>query len=618
QKADGRVLDHPILATLLIRCRRLQERFDDTLRLVEPWFHTPEYNASMMVDHGLALAAYRAFDQALSRLDAALVADPSDAQAWCHAAAIAVQANELTAALRYVDQALTLAPDLVQATYLRADILDAQGEQEAAFQLYQTAHNDAPWPVISLSTLMMLTRRLIEWPMAAQVDQAILEHWNQAMAGQCRSQLPPFVALVTSDDQTLARQAADMIVAPSIAAYQSRRAQGLTLPPLAPATAADRNRKLRLGYMSSDFNHHAGMHLVASMFQHHDRQHFDVLGLAVGDHSDNSMRQRIASQMDRMVDIHDPSPLEGAQAIRDLNLDILIDLRGFTAESRIHLCLDRPAHLHVTWLGYPGPVAAQVVDYQIVDQFVAPADCQEDFGAALAYMPTTYQMTDNQQTIGEPLSRDAVLPGVTVDHFVFACFCQTYKIQPESFACWMDILAHVPQSVLWLWADTAAAQTNLRAHAEAAGIDPERLVFASGLPKEQHMARVLHADLILDTWRYGGHVTTSDMLWAGVPVLAKQGTHFASRVSQSLLYAAGLPDLVAVDAAAYRDKAVTLAMDPTALHAVRDRVAQARTAHALFDTQGRVQHLEQLYRHMWHRYCAGKAPATITLPADDA
>ena len=220
-------------------------------------------------------------------------------------------------------------------------------------------------------------------------------------------------------------------------------------------------------------------------------------------------------------------------------------------------------------------------------------------------------MTDNRQSIAAAVERKAVLPGIASDTFVFACFCNIYKIQPELFRVWMEVLQAVPDSVLWLWCDVEQAKQNLRRFARDAGVDPDRLIFSPGLPKEQHLARVQQADLILDTWRCGGHVTTTDMLWAGVPVLAKRGTHFASRVSQSLLHAAGLPDMVVDDPASYRDKAIALANDPVALAAIRERVAAARTGSTLFDTEKRVRDLEALYRRMWHLYLQGEAPADI-------
>jgi len=612
---DGTLWDHPVMVGLLARCYRLQLRYDEAITLIEPWVPYTDYTPAMQLDHGLCLAGKQHLVAGLKLVEGAIAKTPDNVEMLCHAAAIALKMDDSARAHGWIDKALAIDPNLPQALYLKADACDAERQLEDAFAYYQRAQAYEPWPDAALSKLTILTRALIEWDAAADVDQRLIEHLEAVEADEAFPHTIPFAYVYASDDQRLARRAADQMVKGSLIDYANRKQAGQVLPALPKPGAAAATKRLRLGYMSSDFNHHAGMHLVASMFQHHDREQFEVYGLAVGDHSQNTMRELIAAQMDAMIDVADPDPLSGAQAIRDLDLDILIDLRGFTANSRIHLCLERPAHLHATWLGYAGPVAAGVVDYQIVDPVIAPPSGRDDFGAALAYLPITYQMTDNQQPRGEPIARDAVLPGVPEDCFVFASFCQTYKIQPESFTCWMEILERVPKSVLWLWADYPQAQENLRALAKAAGVKPDRLIFAARLPKAQHIPRVSHADLILDTWRYGGHVTTSDMIWAGVPVLAKTGTHFASRVAESLLNAAGLADTVMPDPAAYRDKAVALAQDPAALAAIRKRVEQARTHSHLFDTQGRVKHLEQLYRAMWQRYCAGQPPGDITLEA---
>ena len=610
---DGVKWDHPMMVALLARCYRMQGRYDEAIALIEPWVPYADYTPAMQLDHGLCLAGKKHLVAALACVEGALAKTPDDVDMLCHAAAIALQLNHTDRSQGLIDRALALDPNLHRALYLKADACDAQHRPEEAFRYYERLRAYAPWPDPALANLVILSRSLIEWDTAHAVDQRLIAHLVAAEDDQVVPHTAPFAYFFASDDQRLARRAADQLVKGSLIDYAARQKTGQTLPPLPVPGEQAATKRLRIGYMSSDFNNHAGMHLVASMFQHHDRGAFEVYGLAVGDHSRNAMRDRVAAQMDVMIDVADPDPLSGAQAIRDLEIDILIDLRGFTANSRIHLCLERPAHLHVTWLGYPGPVAAGIVDYQIVDPIIAPPSARDDFGAALAYLPTTYQMTDNQQPRGEPMAREDVLPGVPEDCFVFASFCQTYKIQPESFACWMEILGRVPDSVLWLWADYDQAQRNLRALAKAAGIDPDRLIFASRLPKAKHIPRVAHADLILDTWRCGGHVTTTDMLWAGVPVLAKTGTHVASRVAESLLTAAGLADMVMPDAAAYRDKAVALAHDPAALAALRARVDRARRQSALFDTKGRVKHLEQLYRAMWRRYCAGQQPRDITL-----
>ena len=610
---DKSAADHPLIVALLATAKRMQFAYHDVLELLGPWVERPEFSMDMRIEYGLALAGCMHFEAGLRELEQALEADGDDVEVLCHAAQIYIHLEQYDAADQCLQHVIALRPDLGLAHSLRGKMLDARKDFSAAFAEYKTAAQLGPLDAEAVTKMVILVRRLIEWPLLELFDNQAYRHLEQAQAGAVISKYRPFVSFLASDDPMHNRVVADLFVADLKEAVARDQANGLALPALPKPPAGEADKRLRIGYMSSHYNSHAGMHLVASMFQHHDRDAFETLAVAVGHHEENMFRDMVRAQVDEFVDVHDPDPIAGAAALRELNLDILIDLRGFTEHSRLNLCLYKPAHLHVTWLGYPGPMPAGVVDYQIVDEIIAPSEDRASFGPSLAFLPTTYQMTDNRQPEPVPVSRESVLPGVPADTFVFACFCNAYKIQPELFQVWMEILQAVPDSVLWLWVDIEHAKQNLRRFAQEAGIDPGRLIFASVLPKSQHISRVPHADLILDTWRCGGHVTTTDMLWAGVPVLAKRGTHFASRVSQSLLHAADLPDMVADDAAGYRDKAIALANDPAALAAIRERVAAARTGSALFDTPGRVRHLEQLYRAMWQRYVAGEAPADIHL-----
>ena len=367
---------------------------------------------------------------------------------------------------------------------------------------------------------------------------------------------------------------------------------------------------LVLGYLSNDICDHATAHLMRSLFAAHDRDRFRINLYSYGPDDGSDYRRRIVADCDVFADIAEADFETAARRIHADRVDILIDLKGWTQGNRLAICAHRPAPVQATYLGFPGTTGAPFLDYAIVDRTVLPPDEARFFSEAPAYMPDCYQVNDGSQEIAaEAGGRNDW--GLPADAFVFCGFNHPYKITPEVFAAWMEILRAVPGSVLWLLSGNALAEGNLRAAAEGQGIAAERLIFADKAAKPVHLRRMGLADLALDTWICNGHTTTSDALWAGVPVLALTGRHFASRVSTSCLKAAGLPELVTGSPAAYRNLAIRLATAPDQLAALRARLWENRTRMPLFDTAGFVRALEDLYAAMWERYSHRHPPAQI-------
>ncbi len=596
--------DHPAFGRYYGLLCRQQGRMAD----ITNWLAAIEADGRVSANSLTERAAIAAMQSNIGLADdlaaQAFALDESRDDALTIRAKVALYQRDYVRADELFRAALALDPDNLDAAYHHASSLQQQKRMAPAIAMLEHCLALRPGHPQVCNVLEYCYRRTANWGRTAALEPVVREQTRAAIAaGGVPAELP-FHALIRYGDDHYVRD---------VGAAFAR-----TLGPAVPRAAApvpppDANKRLRIGYLSGHFYDHPNMHLIAGMFGHHDRENFEIVGITYGPERTGPERQKIVEQTDAFIDFGHADNVNALQQVKAAGIDILVDLRGFTESSRINLCRQRAAPVTVTWLGYPGPMPPDVVDYQLVDPIIAPEQDRDAFGCALAVLPSTYQMTDNTQPVGAPITRAEVLPGLDAETFVFGCFCQPYKIEPELFAVWMEILQAVPRSILWLWADDDLTRGNLRAVAVAGGIDPARLVFAPMMQKQQHLARVQHADLILDTWNYGGHVTTTDMLWAGVPVLAKRGTHFASRVSQSLLHAAGLPDMVADDADGYRDKAIALANDPAALAAIRERVVAARTGSALFDTPGRVRHLEQLYPAMWQRYVAGEAPADIHL-----
>ena len=323
-----------------------------------------------------------------------------------------------------------------------------------------------------------------------------------------------------------------------------------------------RHDKVRIAYLSADFHQHATAYLMAELFERHDRSRFEIIGVSLGRDDNSEMRKRLVAAFDQFHDVRAKNDEEVAKLLHDLQVDIAIDLKGYTRDARPGILAYRPAPIQASYLGFPGTMGAEFIDYIIADKTVAPFEHQPFYTEKIVHLPDCYQVNDSKRKIAErtPTRQEAGLPE---QGFVFCCFNNNWKITPDVFGVWMRLLHAVEGSVLWLFGDNESAERNLRVEAQARGIDPSRLVFAGRLPLEEHLARHRLADLFLDTLPCNAHTTASDALWAGLPVLTREGTAFAGRVAASLLYAVGLPELVTHSIEDYEALALRLARDPS-------------------------------------------------------
>lgn len=368
--------------------------------------------------------------------------------------------------------------------------------------------------------------------------------------------------------------------------------------------------KIRLGYFSNDFNSQATAHLITGLFEQHDRDRFEVYAYSFGEDDGSSWRRRIEAASDQFVDVTQEGYRDTAARMNRDEVDILLDFKGFTAESRPQVYALRPAPVQVNYLGFPGTIGADYMDYIIADEIVIPDDERVHYSEQVVYLPESYQANDNRQRIGDwPATRaDAGLPESGI---VFSCFNETYKLDRTIFEAWMRILTRVPDSVLWLRDHNEALRANLRRAAEQAGVAGDRIIFAATLPKEQHLARCRLADLFLDSYALTAHTTATDSLWAGVPMVTCPRNTFATRVGKSLLVNLGLSELAVASLDDYEAMAVRLATHPDELAALRVRLAKSLKAAPLFDTPRLTRHLEAAFEGMWSRYMAGQAPESF-------
>jgi predicted O-linked N-acetylglucosamine transferase (SPINDLY family) len=543
----------------------------------------------------LALSGPTQHQAALENYDKALALNPNLAEAHNNRGSALQSLLDFQAALASFDKAIELKPGYADAHANRANALLALKNFPAALASFERTLALDPGFEYLRGTHLYLKRLLCDWSdseaEAAQLDAAILAGERAAL---------PFATLALIDSPAVQRHAADTYTREK---FPPRTA--LTPPHLA-------HDKIRIGYFSADFYNHATSYLMAELFEQHDRSRFEILGFSFGPPAADEMGRRVAAAMDRFLDVRAMSDTEIAQLSRSLEIDIAVDLKGYTRDHRAGIFAERAAPIQVSYLAYPGTMGAPYIDYLIADRTIVPDDLRQHYSERIVALPDSYQPNDSHRRISShPASRAAEqLPDAA---FVFCCFNNAYKITPSVFDSWMRILSRVDGSVLWLLEENAATSSNLHAEALRRGVSADRILFAQPVALPEHLARLSLADLFLDTLPYNAHTTASDALWSGLPVLTRIGETFAGRVAASLLRAVGLPELITNTAQEYEQLAIDLAREPERLRALRDRLKANRNTAPLFDTPAYTRHLEAAYIAMYWRRTAGLAPDHLSI-----
>jgi predicted O-linked N-acetylglucosamine transferase (SPINDLY family) len=371
--------------------------------------------------------------------------------------------------------------------------------------------------------------------------------------------------------------------------------------------------RIRVAYISSDFRTHSVSHLIAGLIEGHNKARFDTIGISLQPEESSGTGQRIKHAFGSFVDVSKMTDQKIAQLIHGREIDIAIDLNGFTRHARTNIFAGRPAPIQVNYLGYPGTMGAPYIDYIIADQIVVPTHQQDFYSEKIVYMPNSFQANDRERSISDKIFTRTEL-GLPPNGFVFCCFNTSYKINPDVFGIWMRILNQVSDSVLWLVADNKIAENNLRREAAANNISGDRLIFAPRIQYAEHLARLPSADLFLDTAPFNAGTTASDALWAKLPVLTRLCDGFSGRMAASLLTAIGLSELITSTRQEYTELAIALATNPKQIAALKHRLSQNLLTKPLFNTQLFARHVEQAYEAMYERYQSGLPPENIYVP----
>jgi predicted O-linked N-acetylglucosamine transferase (SPINDLY family) len=589
-----------------------------------------------LVNLGVALRASNRGDEARLALQRALALQPGLSSAHFNLGTLALDRGACEEAIRHYRLALegrgdaaSLHRSIGLAYLLRND----RDSAIASFKASLAVAPEDPDTLVALGDALAQLKSMAEATdcfrralvAAPRHPQAIPRLFNQAL--QCcdweeARRLKPMVDALT--DEALAKgeapaEAAFLSLAHAedparnraIAEAMSRQAAHRAGPKLIlPPRPRDGGRRLKLGYLSTDFRNHAVSQLLVRTLELHDRSQFKVWAYSTGAEDRSALRERVRDGVDAFIDIRDHDHRAAAERIAKDEVDILIELTLHTTGARLEIAALRPAPIQMGWLGYPGSSGADFFDYLLTDKIVTPPDQAPHCSEQLAYLPETFQPNDDRQPIAPGASKRAEY-GLPENGFVFCSFNQPYKIEPVLFDLWMGLLRDLPDAVLWLHRINEVAPVNLQREAAKRGVAPERLVFADRPEKPVHLRRLGLADLALDTRLYNGHTTSSDALWAGLPVLTLQGSQYASRVSASVLTAIGMPDLVATSLEGYRNIALRLARDPAALANVKARLARNRNTLPLFDSPRFTRNLEAVYHAAWARYEMGLAPGLL-------
>jgi len=545
-------------------------------------------------------------DEAAASYNKALAINPEFAEAYNNLGSVFDRLGDFDAAAATYRKVLAFRPDLPDAHFNLAQTLCRREELGDALASYKNALSIDPEYEIAAANFLFQLQHACAWQDFEKLRPRVERFTRQSIINDEEAAVTPFSLVARSPD---ARE--NFMVARARSRKTADRMSGIKRNFPAPPEKS-RGSKITLGYLSDHFRNHPTAHLITGLLGQHDRTKFNVFCFSYGPDDESEYREKIKNVSDAFIDIRSADHLEAANRIHESGVDILIDLNGYTADNRLEICALRPAPVQVNYLGFPGTTGAHFLDYILTDRAATPDNQSPNFSEKFVYLPHSFFVTDSAQSISDaPLAREDF--GLPADGFVFCSFNSSYKIEPTMFEIWMNLLKGIPDSVLWLIKSNPLAEENLQREAEARGIDGARLVFAEKIPKDQHLARCRLADLALDTLVYGGHTTTADALWAGVPVVSVQGTHFASRVSSSILSAIGMPELITEDLTGYAALALRLALHPGELAALRSKLAKNIGTEPLFDTPRFTRNLENAYGRMWDRFLAGKAPEQIDL-----
>ena len=548
-----------------------------------------------LYNRALLLATRGQFQAALADYERALALQPTHYDALVNRGNVLVALQRSADGIASLRQATEADPSRLEGWYNLGTALADGDDLAGQLQAFQTAQSISKTVDFVAGSVLNLHMKLCSWPNFQTDLQDVM---TQLTGGFLPIQ--PFPMLALNDEPALQLKTARRFSAKLAGSISAQRAIDSKRAP----------GRIRIGYFSTHHCSHAVAAQMAGLYEAHDKKRFEVFAYSLKSAGQDDLHHRLIAAFDHYTDL---STLSDAQAIERVSadqLDIAVDLNGYTSSFRSGLFALGCAPVQVAYLGYPGTTGAPYMDYLIADRVVIPEHSRQHYSEQIVYLPDSFMVNDNTRVRSERQFTRAEL-GLPEQGFVFRCYNNSYKILPEVFNCWMRLLQQVPGSVLWLLDENPTATANLKLEARQRGIDPARLVFSGRIEMSEHFARNRVADLFLDTFPYTAHSTACDALWSGLPVLTRMGESFASRVAGSLLTAMGLPELITHSLAEYEARALHLAQHPQELAALRQRLIANRDSGPLFNTKTFARRIEAAYTLMHQRRVDGLPPAHL-------
>jgi len=532
-------------------------------------------------------------DAALENFNKSIEINPNFAEAYNNRGNILNKLNRLTESLESYDKAISINPNFAEAYNNRATVQKDLKLYDGAHESYEKAIKIKPNLDFLLGSLIYSKLFLCNWKAFDEILKKIEESIYKG-----NKSLTSFTSLLCLNSPSLQKKVAE-IYFNWLKKFVKNEYNGKNI--LNHKFDNQAKKKIRIAYYSADFRNHPMSYLLANLYELHDKNKFEVIGISFGPNKDDEMRKRVSSAFDEFYDVRLKTEEEIVKFSRELKIDIAIDLMCFTKYHRFGIFVQRCAPIQVNYLGYPGTSGTNYLDYIIADKVLIPKDNQKYYSEKIVYLPDTYQANDSTKKISDKIFTREEL-GLPKDGFVFCCFNNNYKITPQVFDIWMRLLKRVKNSVLWILSEDVNISKNLKKEATLRGVDFNRIVFAEKIKMNEHLARQKVADLFIDTFPYTAHTTASDALWVGLPVLTRIGESFASRVSASLLHAIDLSELVTSSEKEYEDLAVELATNSEKLKEIKNKLKNNRNTKPLFNTQIFTKNIEKAYSLMYERY----------------
>lgn len=550
--------------------------------------------AQALNNKGIALKDLNRLSDALQCYDQAIRLQPNYAEAFSNRGVVLKDLGHMEPARISFDRAIALNPNYAQAYGNRGGLLQELGKNKEALQDYEKALTLDSGIMPLYGKRMHVQMLLCDWTDFQQRRDQIVSGLNQNIL-----LVDPFTVLTTIDSLALQKKVAELTV----------NEQYPEINKLGPIQNRPSGSKIRLGYFSADLRNHPVAYLMAELFEKHDKNKFELFAFSLGRPVRDDMQKRIAAAFDHFIEVDTQSDEEIAKLARSCNIDIAIDLGGYTIHNRTGIFSYRAAPVQVQYIGYLGTMGAPYIDYLLADPVLIPDNSRSYYTECIAYLPS-YQANDSKRKVStKEFSRFEL--GLPESAFVFCCFNNNYKITPETFDSWMRILGKAPNSVLFLYANDQDTRANLKREAERRGIEPSRIVFGQRLERDEYLARYRAADLFLDTLPYNAGTTASDALWAGLPVLTCAGESFAARMCASVLQSIGLSELITTTIEEYELTAIELATNHNAIVELKQKLDRQKHSTALFDSDSFCRNLESAYQSMHVRCQSQMRPQTF-------